>query len=398
MRPRISRPRRLSIWLLLALALMLVPQFIGAAVGISRQQGQINDARQDGREVAMRLGRIAHLQSTLDATEDAVLRGSGAAGPRVRGTLARANADVLVLDDAELNRDFARLQQFASGPLDTRASLRRLEPPLDALRTAASRLGDDAVAAATAEDASDRSDQRRQLLRTLLAFTATLLITLLVARFFIGSIRRPLRTLRNSAFKLGSGDLDHRVELDSFDEFNEVADAFNAMSDALRRSDVELTHRAFHDPLTGLANRALMFDRITHALERRGREAIAVLLVDLDDFKSVNESLGHSRGDEALVEIGRRLRGVLRPSDTIARLGGDEFGILLEELSGPNGATGVAERILLALSSPVKVTGGEVELAASIGVAVASDQLGDADELMRAADLNRPSIDAAFKL
>ena len=112
-----------------------------------------------------------------------------------------------------------------------------------------------------------------------------------------------------------------------------------------------------------------------------------MLIVDVDDFKSVNEGLGHSRGDEALIEVGRRLRGVLRPSDTVARLGGDEFAILLEDLSEPAGATGVAERILLALSTPVKVAGGEVELAASIGVAVSGAQLDDADELIRAADL-----------
>ena len=106
-----------------------------------------------------------------------------------------------------------------------------------------------------------------------------------------------------------------------------------------------------------------------------------MLTIDIDDFKTVNEGLGHSRGDEAIVEVGRRLRGVLRPSDTVARLGGDEFAILLEDLSEPAGATGVAERIMLALSSPVKVTGGEVELAASIGVAVSGAQLDDADEL-----------------
>jgi diguanylate cyclase (GGDEF)-like protein len=115
-------------------------------------------------------------------------------------------------------------------------------------------------------------------------------------------------------------------------------------------SDDELSRRALHDPLTGLANRALLFDRIAHALERRDTPAIAGLFIDLDDFKAFNDSLGHSRGDEVLLEVSRRLRSVLRPSDTVARLGGDEFAVLVEDLTEPHGATSVAERILLALS------------------------------------------------
>jgi diguanylate cyclase (GGDEF)-like protein len=135
-------------------------------------------------------------------------------------------------------------------------------------------------------------------------------------------------------------------------------------------ADDEPTRRAFHDPLTGLANRALLFDRIEHALERRGQMPIAVLFIDLDHFKAFNDSLGHSRGDEVLVDVGRRLRSVLRPSDTVARLGGDEFGVLVEDLTEPHGATAVAERILLALSPPLELSGRRFELSASVGVAV----------------------------
>ena len=221
---------------------MLAPQVIAAAVGIGTQQAQINDARADERAVATRLGRIAHLQATLDATEDAVLRESGgrAAGPRVRGTLARANPDVLVLHSPVLSRDFERLQTLAAGDLDTRASLERLEAPLDGMRITTAQLADETVERSASEAVSERSDRRAQLLVTVLAFGVTLMITLMVARLFIASIRRPLRSLRGSALKLGSGDLTHRVELDSFAEFNAVADAFNAMSDALRKSDHEL--------------------------------------------------------------------------------------------------------------------------------------------------------------
>ena len=124
----------------------------------------------------------------------------------------------------------------------------------------------------------------------------------------------------------------------------------------LLQSRHELTHRAFHDSLTGLPNRALLFDRIAHALAHRGstgdRRSLAVLFVDIDDFKAINDTLSHSHGDEVLVEVGRRIGGVLRPSDTLARLGGDEFAVLLDDLDEPAEATRIAERILLALSSP----------------------------------------------
>ena len=164
-------------------------------------------------------------------------------------------------------------------------------------------------------------------------------------------------------------------------------DELDQMADALRTSDDELSHRVLHDPLTGMANRALLFDRIGHALERRDHAPIAVLFIDLDDFKAFNDTLGHSRGDEVLLEVSRRLRSVLRPSDTVARLGGDEFAVLVEDLAEPHGATSVAERILLALSRPVDLRGRRLELSASVGVAVSGGDLSDADELVRAADL-----------
>src|SRR5262249_15357404 len=110
----------------------------------------------------------------------------------------------------------------------------------------------------------------------------------------------------------------------------------------------ELARQAFRDPVTNLANRALFMDRLGHALLRAERRAdhLAVLAIDLDRFKVVNDSLGHGVGDQILIEVGRRLKGCVRLEDTVARLGGDEFGIMLEGLTGPAGATNVAEQIL----------------------------------------------------
>jgi diguanylate cyclase (GGDEF)-like protein/PAS domain S-box-containing protein len=150
----------------------------------------------------------------------------------------------------------------------------------------------------------------------------------------------------------------------------------------------QLAHQAFHDSLTGLANRLLFADRVTHALERGRRRPtlVAVFLVDLDDFKTVNDSLGHAAGDELLVGVARRLEGCLRAEDTCARLGGDEFAILVEELPDTETAVVLAKRIVEAIAQPVTVLESEVVVHASVGIALGSSG-EDADELLRSADL-----------
>ena len=383
MRLRLSRPRKLSTWLFLALGLMLAPQFIGAAVGISQQQAQINDAREDGRQIATRLGRIAHLQSTLDATEDAILRAPGdgrdTAGPRVRGTLARANADVLVLDSPVLTATSPACRRSPPATSPRPRDRRRLEAPLDRVRAAtAAARGRRRWRRTTADEVSDRADQRTQLLGITLAFIATLMLTLLIARLFISSIRRPLRTLRTSAVKLGSGDLDHRAELDSFAEFNQVADAFNTMADALRQSDHELNHRAFHDPLTGLANRALLVRphrrMRSSAARRRGDRACCSSTSTTSRPSTTASATPRRRGCSS--RSARRLRGVLRAADTVARLGGDEFAILLEDLTEPDGRRGRRRADpARALQPGQGRRAASSTLAASIGVAVSGAEL-----------------------
>jgi diguanylate cyclase (GGDEF)-like protein/PAS domain S-box-containing protein len=152
--------------------------------------------------------------------------------------------------------------------------------------------------------------------------------------------------------------------------------------------ETQLQHQAFHDSLTGLANRALFRDRVAHALARRarGRGAISVLFSDLDDFKTVNDSLGHDAGDQLLVAVAERLRAVMRPEDTTARFGGDEFAILLEE-TDKDGTRRAAERILEALRSPFEFHGRQVVMRASIGAAITSDGSTEPDDLLRQADL-----------
>jgi diguanylate cyclase (GGDEF)-like protein/PAS domain S-box-containing protein len=155
-----------------------------------------------------------------------------------------------------------------------------------------------------------------------------------------------------------------------------------------KRLEEQLTHQAFHDPLTGLANRALFRDRVSHALALAKRQAhpITVLFLDLDDFKRVNDSLGHAEGDRLLLSAAERFLSCARASDTVARLGGDEFAILIEHAAEPDGRGELLERLATAMGHPFTLSGNQLQVTASIGVATAA--AGDtADDLLRNADV-----------
>lgn len=156
-----------------------------------------------------------------------------------------------------------------------------------------------------------------------------------------------------------------------------------------KRLQAELQRLAFEDPLTGLANRRLFLDRVEHQLQRgrrTGGPLGAVLFADVDDFKTLNDTLGHQAGDEVLIAMAERVTGCLRPGDTAARLGGDEFAVLLEEVEDMDHAVTISERLRTAIEAPLTVADRIVAPSASIGVALLSEG-HDPDRVLRDADL-----------
>ena len=150
--------------------------------------------------------------------------------------------------------------------------------------------------------------------------------------------------------------------------------------------EAELQQRAFHDPLTGLANRTLFADRLGRALAQRD-EPVAVLFLDLDDFKTINDSHGHQAGDELLTAVARTLSAGVRPEDTVARLGGDEFAVLIERNATEGIARQLADRLLAALRRPVRVAGRDRSVGASIGISLGRSGIAKAEQLMSEADI-----------
>jgi diguanylate cyclase (GGDEF)-like protein len=207
----------------------------------------------------------------------------------------------------------------------------------------------------------------RDAMATLLQGEGMLLGTLVVA---------------NRLSDVGSFDTDDLQFFDAFAAQTSVAVQNTRLGHRLRQ-------QAFHDTLTDLANRALFMDRLEHALTRRERhdESLAVMFLDLDDFKEINDSLGHMAGDELLARVADRLNLVLRASDTAARFGGDEFAILVEETADPEDIIRVAERVVSVFKPRFMLAGREVTISASVGVAVTASRDITAEELVGQADV-----------
>jgi len=231
---------------------------------------------------------------------------------------------------------------------------------------------------------------RFEHLQTLLMLLAAVSLGgLLVGSFFIArGITRPLNQLAQGAARISQGDYSATFDVSSRDEIGALADAFNRMRTSIASHEQEILRLAYEDRLTGLPNRALFNDRLAGAmsLARRSGTPLAVLLLDLDRFKHINDTLGHTIGDEVLREVGLRLRSVLRESDTIARFGGDEFAVLLPT-GNEERIADVVRKILRCIEQPIQCDSQWLDVGASIGIARYPDHGDSPDTLISHADV-----------
>ena len=172
-------------------------------------------------------------------------------------------------------------------------------------------------------------------------------------------------------------------------ELSETYRSVVELTNELEQAKERLTDISFHDALTGLPNRMLFQERVGQALTvaERERRRLPMMLMDLDGFKEINDSLGHDAGDQVLREVARRLSNALRKSDTVARLGGDEFAVLLTTGNGVEGAVGACEKLLEALAPPIEVAGNNLRIGASIGIAWYPDHGLDYATVLKHADI-----------
>ncbi|MGH1463176.1 MAG: putative bifunctional diguanylate cyclase/phosphodiesterase [Neptuniibacter sp.] len=230
----------------------------------------------------------------------------------------------------------------------------------------------------------------------LLILVLVLLIAVVSATILIRTqIREPLEGLISGIEQFRNGNLGQLIDLQRKDEWFQVQTALNQMAQALQRSyeqlkekQENLNHLAHHDSLTGLPNRLLLLERLEHSLLKTDRtdDSCAMLFMDIDRFKNVNDSLGHAAGDQLLCEIAQRINKTVRKVDTVSRLGGDEFTIILDSLSDPHDAALVAQAIRNKLAKPIHISGRDIYITSSIGISVYPQDGTDAETLIKNAD------------
>lgn len=405
--PRTRRPPSIRRRLLAFAALILTPVLVGALVSglvLLRSAASSNQlasevVRESRASFALLNGlQAARLAGTgyLDEREADELAELESAAAKVEAALRAAATFDEPLERAALSgaerewrAAYAELRKSATtskrGALDVEDVF---EGQLNTAISVVERLVAHSQNEAEADLAAVRRSSRLQALAALASLLLALAGAVVLASRISAAMPRPLQELTRAARALGAGDLDQRVPEAPSAELRELGETFNRMAAALREQHERLEHQAFHDPLTGVPNRALFERRARAALERSrdSRETLGVLMIDLDDFKLVNDGLGHATGDLLIKLAAERISGAARPRDTVARLGGDEFAVLLEDIRGLDDALAAAERLRRRFDAPFELDGSPVVVSASIGVAVAQGS-ADPTELLRRADL-----------
>jgi diguanylate cyclase (GGDEF)-like protein len=398
-----DRGRSLRGRLLLGAIAVMTPVLLGAAIWLLLISRSTADYKDLVREAAVESDESVALLTDLTDAEAAghqyIETGDPAALRQFRRTARRVDR---ALDDpgtydepaeirglSSIRRPWTQARQEVAG--GTGSALERHDRFADNIEVAAAGL-EQLMAGFQEEIGEDLAVTERSADLNWLLGAAAILLSLVLAALLANRLAkalvRPLEELAVAARSVAAGRLGHRVEVSTTAELNEVGTTFNAMAEALEDQREELERHAFADALTGLPNRALFEDRARHALERmagRGERA-AVLVIDLDGFKLVNDGLGHSCGDALLQQAAGRMSATLRPSDTLARLGSDEFAVLLENVRGLDDALGAAERLRQAFQAPFTLKGSEVLITASVGIALSTDSVREESELLRRAD------------
>jgi diguanylate cyclase (GGDEF)-like protein len=370
--------------------------FIGTRVLVDIFRGSAVRAELEATSSArLRTEVVSHsilVTSAITATQQRQL---GASQATIRHDFAQTiSGENTPRAKALLKSSFAQWQSIvaAAGPLGhpadlvTRGTTVTTRAPLVlGLLDRAAAANRDAVSGQLA--AATRTERDSMVALALLELLAIGLVVRL-ARRLSTEVLRPVGILRDSVNHLAGGELDHRVVVDRTDELGDLAVSFNAMADAIAGSQRSLTLEVNTDSLTGLPNRAAFGARLEATLSTSNRRAghQAVLFVDLDDFKDVNDTLGHAAGDQLLRVVAGRLSDTMRPGDLVARLGGDEFAVLLDGVPDPEHALGVAQRVVSALAAPVQIGRSTVHVGASVGLAMRHER-STFDGLLREADV-----------
>ncbi|MDH3217885.1 MAG: diguanylate cyclase, partial [Candidatus Krumholzibacteria bacterium] len=290
---------------------------------------------------------------------------------------------------------FARLAESVSGEETIRASYQGTWSLLKGLR-----INENLYAfAVLPERELFKASRRLGAFVAAITLVTTLAVSALLFVFLRNLIITPITKLRQTAYEIGRGNLEVELSVDRKDEIGELTKSFREMSDNLQRSSEQIRYLAYYDTLTNLPNRSMFTEHLktTLAYAKRKKESLAVMFLDLDNFKQVNDTLGHSAGDDLLKKMAGRLVECVRGSDylavsdtpqtTISRVGGDEFLLLLPDVRGPEGAIKVAKRILSAASEPFVISNYEFYVGVSMGISIYPDDGNSAESLVRCADV-----------
>jgi len=319
------------------------------------------------------LGEMEHLLGDGAAARDA-----GAAKWLARITLYLADMATLFdgLTAAREGKARGDVDQILTSQLFQKAVL--LQTELRGLKSHAD---------AELNDAYAHSKQR--LLLTFGAFAGmSVFFAVIVSLLFRKAVLRPIQGLEQAIRSVNAGAREQRALVFAQDEIGVVCNAFNGLLDQQAQSRREIEFLAYHDVLTGLPNQLLVKERIKHAIAYAGRAGnkVALFFLDLDNFKTINDSLGHPVGDALLQAVADRLRACVRDTDTVSRQGGDEFLISLPQVLDVDDVTAFAEKLLEKLAAPFDIAGHELSTSVSIGIALYPDDSQDFDTLLKKAD------------